>query len=398
MWQHTLNIWRREMMDFLRDRKTLRNSILFPISTAIMFALIAAFSGNLGGQTDDVERLEAEVVATIGKEYLPPEIFVELDELVVQLEPYSSSIEQLEIDVRNGDVALGLIVPDDFVQNIEVGKPVIPIILEASSANMNELGSENRLGLAFERYSAAVLTERLAASGIDPDLLTPVTVETRDVMFDEDASRASRAGSLIAAMYIPFLLAMSIASGGASTAIDTTVGERDRKTLEALLLTPAGESGIFVGKTLKVLTMKLLPTVLSFVTFIVVSQYVAPLIWPDYTPLTILLCIPFMFIVGQLQMMLALRANSSDDAQSTSSIFGTLVLLPMGAGSFMQSDNLLMHLIPGFGTASVIGKMIIAKPFVSYFFVVLISTVVLAAIAIWFGSKMFDRERLLYEG
>lgn len=407
MWQQTLNIWRREMMDFLRDRKSLRTALLTPIVMALFFALFSAFFSNIGGAADADEQLEMVVVAAIGEQNLPLEFVEKLHTLAVKLEPYGGSSEQLATDIRNEEVALGLIVPDDFVQRIEENKSARPIILEASSTSITELGSDNRLVLAFEQYGDELLAERLTARGIEPDLLTPIVIETRDVMFAEDSNRASRAGSVIAAFYIPLLLGMTIGGSGVSTAIDTTAGERDRGTLESLLLTPAGERGIFIGKTLKVLTMTLIPTVLSFVTFALISQYITPLIWPDYTPLeispakiafSILLCLPFMLLVGLVQMIMALRAKSVDGAQSTAPVFTFLAMAPMGAGAFMQPDSPLLHLIPGFGAASVISKMVIAKPYLIYLPYVLISTVVLAAVAVWFGARMFDRERLLYEG
>lgn len=407
MMQHTINIWRREMLDIVRDRKSLRNALFMPIFMAAMFALLSAFFGNVGEAGEELDALEPMVVAAIGTQNLPDEVLTKLDALVLQLEPYEGSVEQLEADVRSGDVELGLIVPDDFMQNVEAGKPATPIILEMSGGSFSELGTENRLEVAFEQYGDEVLAKRLEALGVDSGLLTPVVIETRDVMLGDDSNRASRAGSLIAGFYIPLLLAVAIGSGGLSTAIDTTAGERDRGTLEALLLTPAGERGIFMGKTLKVLTMTLIPAALTVLTFILISRYVTPLIWADYRPLeisldkvllAIIITIPFMLIVGLFQMMLALRAKSVKDAQSVTSLSSLAVMLPMGAGAFMQPDNPLLHLIPGFGTASVISKMVIAQPFLSYLPYVLISTVVLAAIAVWFGARMFDRERLLYDG
>lgn len=408
MWSHALNIWRREMIDILRDRKSLRNALLTPIIMATLFALFSAFFGNIGAGSDQqVEMLEPEIIATIGKQNLPAEFLTSLSDLAVVLEPYAGSIEQLENDVRNGDVEMGLIVPESFAEDIAQGKPAAPIILETTSTSMNEMQSNNRLALAFEQYSSSVLAARLTERGIDPNLLMPVKVERRDVMFADDASRASRAGSVIAGLYIPLLLAMSIGSGGLSTAIDTTAGERDRGTLESLLLTPAGERGIFVGKTAKVVTMTVIPAALTVVTFIGVSQYIAPLIWEDYTPLSIsmatvlfsiLLCLPFILIVGLIQMVLALRAKSAKDAQSITSFFGLFVMFPMGAGAFVQPESQLLHLIPGFGTASVISKMVVAKPFLPYLPYVLLSTIALAVVAIWVGAQMFDREKLLFDG
>lgn len=405
MLKDALNIWRKEMRDILRDRKSLRTALFAPIFMATFFALISAFVGNLGTQPDNAEILEPQHIATIGEQHLPADLLEILAELAIQIDPYTNSVEQLEVDVRNEDVEMGLIVPADFMQNIEGGKPALPIIIEASSTSMTELGVNNRLELAFDQYSDTVLAKRLTERGIDKDLLTPLQVETRDVTFNEDANQASRAGGLIAAFYVPLLLAIAIGSGGISTAIDTTAGERERGTLESLLLTPAGERGIFIGKTAKVMTMTLIPVTLTLITFIAVSRFGAPLIWKEYISpsisgvsilLSIMLCLPFMLAVSLFQMILALRAKSAKDAQSVSPVSSFLVMFPMGAGAFMQPDNLLFHLIPGFGTTSVISKMILSQPYLSFIPYVLLSSIVLAAIAVWIGARMFDREKLLY--
>lgn len=404
MWKRITNIWRKELTDSLRDRKALRTSLLIPVLVGILFALIPAMMDGAMPSSPD-EAFETETISIIGEAYLPSQFIEILDQFAIELEPYTGSIEALSADVKAGDIETGLVVPDRFEADLEAGLPASPIIIRDVGTGFTEIGSQSRLSWAFDQYNDQLVKERLTAEGLDPDMLTPIRVETRNTAIGDEDDPASRFSSYMTGLYFPMILAMAIGAGGLMTAIDVTAGEKERGTLESLLLTPATDTEIFTGKTLAVFTMTFVPTVLTVLVYVFASNVIAPLIWQDYVSLSITgdqilvaiaLCIPFMLLVGLAQMLLALRTKAAKDAQNVAQIANMFVIFPMMAGAFMRPENPLLYAIPGFGTASIIGKMIGDESFMSFVPIMLLSLVALVAIGIWLGLRMFDRERLLY--
>ncbi len=404
MWKRMSNIWRKELIDSLRDRKALRMSLMMPVLMGIAFAIMSAVFSGIGSRSED--GFELQTVATIGHQYISADLAAIFDQLVIEIDPYTGTIDELEAAVKAGDIELGLVMPEQFEADILADRPTTPIMINNVGTSMSDMQNFNsRLSWAFDQYNDQLVAQRLSDRGIDPAMLTPITVETRNTAFESEDDIASSMGSMMTSFYFPMILAIAIGAGGLMTAIDVTAGEKERGTLESLLLTPAADSEIFMGKALAVVTMTLIPTTLTVLAYVITSDYIAPMIWEDFVSmsitfdkvlLTLLLCLPFIFIVGLMQMLLALRTKTAKDAQTVMGFANLVVMFPMMGGAFMRPDSPLLHLIPGFGTASIIGKMISGDSYASLIPVSLISLIVVGAIAVLIGRRMFNRERLLY--
>ena len=82
---------------------------------------------------------------------------------------------------------------------------------------------------------------RLVANGADPSLLRPLVVDELDV-----STPASRSALMLGVL--TYFLLFATLTGGLHLAIDTTAGERERKSLEPLLTLPVARSSLIVGK------------------------------------------------------------------------------------------------------------------------------------------------------
>jgi len=95
---------------------------------------------------------------------------------------------------------------------------------------------------AIASYRQELVAERLRSEGVDPAVLEPLVVETRD------ASRPQERSSGQLSWLIPFFIAVWALAGGQMTALDATAGEKERGTLEALLVAPVRRSEVVAGK------------------------------------------------------------------------------------------------------------------------------------------------------
>jgi sodium transport system permease protein len=318
MIQATLTVFVKEIVDALRDRRSLVAALLF------------SFLGPLavGGALDAVARRGAESpapeLAVAGAERAPSLVaFLTIRGAVVIPAPADP-----EAAVRNGRIAVVLSVPEDYARDVRQGRPGKLELLYDSSRDRSRKPVDRARGLIAE-YGAQVRTLRLLARGISPDVATPVSAEERD--FATPRSRAA----LALAMLPIFLLAAAFV-GGMNVAIDTTAGERERGSLGPLLLCPVSTQAMALGKGLAAAVFGLLAIALTLgVALAVLGAWPAagigrsPVLAPAQVPLLLAVLAPLAPLAGALQMLVATACRSFKEAQTYLSL---LLLAPMLPG------------------------------------------------------------------
>jgi sodium transport system permease protein len=389
---HVANIWIKEIKDSIRDRKALTQALLIPILLGVGYAV---FNPLLASSIDS--RAEKPItVPVIGLEYVTDDFVSFMEGFDVTLEAYEGD---LEADVTRGAEAAGLVIPDSFGSDIAAAEPAgIRLIINPTAGGPFGGGINiNRLELALENYNRQIAVARVANAGVDPALLNPIALAVQDL------STPEQRGGVFAALMLPILVGVIVAQGGAFIAIDVTAGEKERGTLEALLVTPAGDVEIFLGKLLAVFTMTTLPLVLTFLAFwggsnVLPESMTDGAILPIEVILqTIFITLPLALFVNAVLMIVSVRTKAFKDAQSamTPAIFG--VLIPAMAGAFLPPVSTLLYLIPVYGTGAVVSTLatsgVIPDGAILYS---IIGSLLAAAVAIAVALRLFDRERLLY--
>src|SRR5207253_8394477 len=122
------------------------------------------------------------------------------------------------------------------------------------------------------QYSAAQAAAALQTRGVDPAILTPIHLVSNPL-----SSPVQAASNAFLSFFLPYILITMIITGGFSAALDSTAGERERKTLESLLLTPAPRSRVLLGKIAAVTTISLVAAIAAIASmFIALSQVSLP--------------------------------------------------------------------------------------------------------------------------
>src|SRR5690606_10585200 len=125
--------------------------------------------------------------------------------------------------------------------------------------NMRSELNVGKVQQAVAGYQQSLVAERLGRAGLDPSILQPVTVAM------VDASSAAERSSGQLSWLIPFFIAIWPLTGGQMTAIDATAGEKERGTLEVLLVAPVRRSEVVVGKFIATLTFGLTAAIMAIV-------------------------------------------------------------------------------------------------------------------------------------
>ena len=389
---HINNIWRKELLDGTRDRRSLAQSLLLPLILGIMAAVLSpVMTAVITSRQQSSVTIPAQGIEYLGRELI--DTFRLLD---ITLEPHAGD---LEATIRSGDEAAGLIVPEGFSDRIDNEEPAGLILLtnRTSGGIFGGSFSVQRLVLAINSYNQLVSIERVELRGVDPALLVPVELESRDLATPEQL------GGFFAAFMLPILIGMVAVLGGLFIAIDVTAGEKERGTLEALLVTPASDAAIFFGKLAAVFTMTAVPIVLAFMGFWAASNLLPESVTKGAVlPIgvifgAILIGLPLALFIGVVLMTISIRTKSFKAAQSSVGAMQLFVLIPIFAAAFVLPTESTAFLIPIYGPAAVVAKLAVGAtlPDNAILFGI-ISSLLAASVAMVIALRLFNRERLLY--
>ena len=238
-WAFVWMVARKELLSTVRDRRTLTSSVLMPLLLIPLFTvgfpllLNRAFSG----QGED--RQKVGVIGTLPDALRRTLTLDRGRERGVQLLPVTDAVRA----VQDGTVQAVLSVPSPLPTRAGAGSGRVDLYARLGNLKA-ESGVISKLRAALEAYNGDLVRADLRARGLPDTYLTPVTVQ------EHDASRPQEAASGQLAFIIPMFLLQFILAGGTATAIDSTAGEKERGTLEVLLVSPVRRAEVVVGKLL----------------------------------------------------------------------------------------------------------------------------------------------------
>lgn len=388
-----LNIWYKEILELLRNRKALRDTLLIPLILGIFYAVLNPMLGEL-----ITRRSEGVIILPVqGLEYADPAFVETFAAYDIELRPFAGDMETA---VREARETAGIIFTEGFSENVasEADANLILYMNPTAGGPFGGNISLSRIELALSAYNQQLTVQRLQVRGVDPDVLTPVRLTAEDL-----STAAQRAGAT-AALFLPMLVAIGAINGGAFIAIDATAGEKERGTLEALLITPASDVQIFVGKLLAVFTVTAVPIALTLLGFWAGTAFLPASMTGGVGPLpldviakAILITLPLALFANVLLMVLSIRTKGFKEAQSAMTPVTFGVIFVAMAAAFVPPTQSVLFLIPIYGTSAVVG--VLAQSGVIPANAILFSVVgslVATAVVTLIALRLFNRERLLY--
>jgi sodium transport system permease protein len=348
-----MNAWvvfRKELVDALRDRRTLFMVLLS--SVAIGPVVLIALSALVAGIEQRAEERRAVVV---GIEHAPT--------LRNYLERQTWRIEAAPADyeARLATQKLGepvLVIGKDFETELAAAQaPLLEIV--SSSANPRAAQSVGRLARLVRGFSNEQAMLRLALRGVAPATLDVVDLQERDL-----ANPQARAAQLTG--MLPFFVLMAVLYGALNAALDTTAGERERGSLEPLLMNPAARSSLVLGKWGAVAAVAMLIALLSCLSFLPAqallrSETLAAMFQFGAREVALFLALlaPLAAALSAAMMAIAIRCRSYKEAQANNTVVVLAVsLLPL-AGLFNQTGEAPWHLwIPALGQVTLMNRVL----------------------------------------
>ena len=380
-------VCRKELSDALRDRRSLLSALLYPL---IMPLMVAVMFGAMSRVLSSDRPLEAPVA---GREHAP--------NLVAWLEERGVVVEDPPADpeaaVRDGDVDLVLIIDEEYGEQFRSVQPAVVRIVHDSSRTASET-SVRRVRNLLRGYSSQVAVLRLIARGVSPGVIQAVRVD------DLDLATPAQSAARIFAM-LPMFLIMVAFVGGMHVAIDTTAGERERQSLEPLLVNPVSRAALTTGKWIATCLFGLVATLLTLVVFVLMMRFV-PLeelgmqlgLGTRQLLLMSIAVAPLALFASAVQMFVATFARSFKEAQTYVSL---LIFVPIVPSVALQIYPLQptgwMMLVPALSHHLLLVDVMGGEPVTALNLLTsAVAATLLAVLLLFLTSRLLQQEKIVF--
>jgi sodium transport system permease protein len=367
---------RKELTEVFRDRRTLMAIGLAALATPLVLFVIS-----------DVSTRTATQMYRVGYSGdIPTGLDILLRATGLQLEvvadPAAAARKQVDLGVafRPGEI-------DEYYDPTRQSAQI----------------ADQRLQTILGQYEAAQAAAALKSLGVDPGILTPLKLVTHPL-----SSPVEAASNAFLSFFLPYILITMILTGGFSAALDSSAGERERRTLETLLLTPAPRSQLLLGKIVAITVVSLAAAVVAIGSmFVALSQISLPgsgststhiTLSPAAVPVMVGLALLIAFSFSSVTLALGTLAKSFRQGQAYVTPLYFITILPASIILFIPdfNPNLAYYLIPILNAVLVLRDAIVHNS-VSWAALAVTAISLLATGAIsWFAAlRLFTREALL---
>jgi sodium transport system permease protein len=381
-------VFRKEVKDAFRDRRSLY-SIL---AGAIFGPLITGFM--LNSIADRQRQAEEVRIPVVGMEHAPALIDWLRQQSGVEV---VAGPADAEVAVRERDEDVVVVVSDDFGKKFRSSSPARVQLVADGSRNAAR-PKVQRVRQLLQRYSTEIGMIRLVGRGVSPAIASPIQLEDVEV-----SSSQQRAATILS--FIPLFIVIAAFTGGMQIATDSTAGERERGSLEPLLVNPAPRRTFAVGKWLAASFAAML-SVLITTGLVLVMLRAIPLqelgirfrIGPLQVGGILAALLPMCLMATALQTYLATFARSFKEAQS---YMGILIMLPMIPGMLTTvypiTSQAWMYPIPLLGQHVLATDVLGGKPAPVWAFLIAgVAACVVAALLLQLTTHLLHREKIIF--
>lgn len=389
-------IFKKEMIDILRDKRTLFMGIILPL---ILYPVIMIIMTQI--MTMSMGSIEEKDI-NIAFEKNPSKELVSLienqtDKNTERINIVTTNNYKKDLQDGNIDAYIG-VKGKNKIENYK-------IYINSSKENSSSVNS--KLEEIFTIYKDSKVKNKIEQSKLDvKETLNPVVYQTVDVAEDEDVA------GLVLGGILPFILIMGVLLGAIYPAIDSMAGEKERGTLETLFTLPISNLELVMGKYMAVSLCAIVTAILNVVSILMTLIYIlttgeltgqlifgslklSSLVFPLF--ITIICVCLFAMVVSAISMCVCSLAKSFKDAQNYITPVMFLVLIPSYVSMIPNiSLDRTTSVIPVVNISLLIKSVLtnntnlglIALVFISNFAFVILSVIIL--------SKMFNSEEILF--
>jgi sodium transport system permease protein len=376
----------KEMVDNLRDRRSIAMAMIYPLIGPILLGLMITF---VAGSLKVVPGHGVDVLA-VGAENAP--------DFERYLLAHGATLRPATDDtvdaVRRGAVPFVLVLPQ---RQAGPADPLeIRMLVDAS--RLTSVVPIAQMMDLLHGYEREVTSARLKALGIAPDTMVPLHIQ------QENVGRTMSLGATFLNMMPPFII-FTLFLGGIYLTLDTTSGERERGSFEPLMINPVSRSEVLIGKFCAALVFTLWAFTVQMFAFWIMTQLVPReslglITLPGAARLALLLpvCLPLAFFAVAAQLVIASMTRSLKEAQT---YMGLLPLVPAIAAMLLSFAPVELHsilaAIPTFGQTVLMGQVVRGETMSwSMISIAAFATLAVTMLLLALAFRLYEREQILF--
>jgi len=394
-------VYRKELMEALRDRRTLITTFLVPL--LMIPVLGAGFTGVMSAVIGNAKKEKPKVMVIGGAD--SPGLTQSLNENArIRIVPTEPDWTNQVVDKK---IRAAVEVPEHFEGDLAKGQAGTVKIDIYGGELKSEMAAVN-IEVFLKEYRDRVAAQRLTANHLPAELLKPFEVKRRNI-----APPEKEAGAILGGI-IAYMLIFMCLNGAMHPAIDLTAGEKERGTMETILSSPVSRTHLVLGKFLLVLTASMVTAMLLMVSVSVssallqkshaleqMSEEGEPVpqlsLGPTAIASVMIMAVPLTVLFSAGLITIALFAKSHKEAQSYIAPLMFLVVIPAVAAMLPG-----VELTPKLAIVPLLNVSLLCKELVTgdyhwnYIALIFASTCVYATGALYLAVKMFQRESVLF--
>ncbi|MGA3180958.1 MAG: ABC transporter permease [Verrucomicrobiota bacterium] len=395
--RHIFIVYRKELLDLLRDRRTIISMIVVPV-----FIIPVLMTGVGGAAVKIVIKAQQQIpdVMVLGGEDSPATLAALRALRTVKLAPPSADFTNL---ITEKTIRGAVAIPKGFDAALQSGEPTGVQIYIYEGELRSSIGAK-ALESFFQDLRERTVRERMAARNVPEMLLHPLNIRQTNVAPPKKVS-----GNLLGSI-IPYLIILMCMTGALYPAVDLTAGEKERGTMETLLCSPVARTDLVLGKCAMVLTASLVTTLLSLgstgASFMLAKKMAAGMAGGGELPLTMdvsslaavfVMMLPVAIFFSATMLAIGLFSRSSKEAQSYLQPLLILTILPAVASLLPGVElNYRLSLIPVLNVSLVCKEILSGTFHWNYIALIFASTCVYAFAALSVAVALFKRESVLF--
>ncbi|MCA9931325.1 MAG: ABC transporter permease [Anaerolineales bacterium] len=389
MWQTIWTITQKEITDNFRDRRSIFNALMSVLLNPILYIVLFGFMNRAFSD----QAAQALPLHVVGAENAP-NLVAFLDQQNVDILP---APEDPEAALLAGDVDVVLVIEDDFGESFANGETAsVQVMRDESNDGASVFVS--RTEQLLRAYSQRTAGLRLLARGINPAIMQPITISGVDV----SSQARGLAGTVL--NLLPVIMFTAAFLGGFHMVVDMTAGEKERESLEPLLINPVPRWTLVIGKYLTALGFTILGTALATTLFLTLLG--VPLI-QEFTNIRVLVAsgaivtavsivTPVIFMAVALQMLISSYTRNVKEAQTYTQLLSIAGFMPALFLSILPiKAQAWMYFIPTIGQVFLVNKVMRGEALPPADVTTSVTmTLIVGVVALAAAIRLYNREQI----
>lgn len=392
----TTVIFLKELRETLRDKRVILGVIVSPLLlTPCLMGAIMFFASKKA-----VEQQTGTLEIGIYQEASFPEVTDHIKgNETLEVSSYDSRDSAVEA-IKAFDARAVIVIPQGARESF-LNKSSAPIEILYDQANENSSNAHNRLKGILRTFNREQTKLRLISSNLDESFIKPTTINSTSI-----AEKSAVVGFALS-MFLPYLVVMGAAFGGLNTAFDLCAGEKERGTMETLLVSPASRYQIVKGKLYTIFVVSLISAICSIVGIVIAMAFGGKIIETifgealqiSYLNLgaLVIIVVPLALLSSAALLLVSTFARNPKEAQAYIFPFVAIFLFPAVLSSILGAESpLYMGLIPVLNIALSM-KQLLGNAFdLTFFCIALASSLAYAWVSIRLVASFFQKETILF--